>query len=169
VLAQAAKERVGTMQLLSKRAGVVSAVIAGAAAVTAIAASGVGLAATASPAAPKTAVIVDCSGAHVRPATFNRLCGDGSDYITGMHWVSWKTVAYGSGTEHVNDCNPSCARGKIYTYPVLLTAWRALARPHHPGQLYFSRLTEIHSGSLSRPHAARLPLTFTWHLSPSSS
>jgi hypothetical protein len=153
------------MKLMSKRAGVMSGVVAGAAAVAAIAASGVGFAATA---APKTAVIVDCSGAHARPATFNRLCGDGSDYITGMHWVSWKNVAYGSGTEHVNSCNPSCATSHhVYTYPVLLTAWRALPRPHHPGQLYFSRLTEIHTGSLSRPHAARLPLTFTWHLSPS--
>jgi hypothetical protein len=154
------------MKLLSKRAGVLSGVVAGAAAVAAIATSGVGFAATAAPAA-KTIVIVDCSGAHVKPATFNRLCGDGSDYITGMRWVSWKNVAYGSGTEHVNDCNPSCAGGKVYTYPVLLTAWRALPRPHHPSQKYFSRLTEIHTGSLTRPHAARLPLTFTWHLSPS--
>ena len=153
------------MKLLSKRAGVISGVVAGAAAVAAIAASGVGFAATT---APKPVVMVDCSGAHVKPATFNRLCGDGSDYVTGMHWVSWRGVAYGSGTEHVNDCNPSCASGKIYTYPVLLTAWRALPRPHHPGQRYFSRLTEIHTGSLTRPHAARLPLTFTWHLAPSA-
>lgn len=153
------------MKLLSKRAGVISGVVAGAAAVAAIAASGVGFAATT---APKPVVMVDCSGAHVKPATFNRLCGDGSDYVTGMHWVSWRGVAYGSGTEHVNDCNPSCASGKIYTYPVLLTAWRALPRPHHSGQRYFSRLTEIHTGSLTRPHAARLPLTFTWHLAPSA-
>ena len=132
---------------------------------SAVAASGVGFAATA---APKPFVMVDCSGAHAKPATFNRLCGDGSDYVTGMRWVSWKNVAYGSGTEHVNDCNPSCAGGKIYTYPVLLTAWRAGRGPHHANQEYFSRLTEIHTGSLSRPHAARLPLTFTWHLSPST-
>lgn len=156
------------MKLLSKRAGAVSAVAAAAAAISAVAASGVGLASTTRPAAPRPVVMVDCSGAHVKPATFNRLCGDGSDYITGMRWVSWKNVAYGSGTEHVNDCNPSCAGGKIYTYPVLLTAWRAEPRPGHPGQKYFSRMTEIHTGSLSRPHAARLPLTFTWHLSPSS-
>jgi len=156
------------MKLLSARTGIAGAVVAGGVAIAAVAASGAGFAATAAPAA-KTTVIVDCSGARVKPSAFNRLCGDGSDYITGMHWVSWKNIAYGSGTEHVNSCNPSCATSHhVYTYPVLLTAWRALPRPHHPGQRYFSRLTEIHTGSLTRPHAAKLPLTFTWHLSPSA-
>jgi hypothetical protein len=153
------------MKLLSKRAGVLSGVVAGAAAIAAVAASGVGLASTSAPAAGSV-VIVDCHGARVKPASYNHLCGDNSDHLSGMRWVSWKNVAYGSGAEHVNDCNPTCAAGRVYTYPVLLTAWRAKPRPDHPGQKYFSRLTEIHIGSLRRPGAARLPLTFTWHLAP---
>jgi len=155
-------------KLLSKRAGMVGGVIAGAVAAAAVAASGVGFAATAAPAAARSVVIADCHGARMKPGTFNRLCGDDSDYLTGVRWVSWKNVAYGRGTEHLNDCNPTCAAGHVYAYPVLLTAWRALARPGHAGQMYFSRLTEIHTGSLRRPGAATVPLTFTWHLAPSA-
>lgn len=152
------------MKLLSKRAGLLGGVVAGAGIIAAVAASGVGLAATSAPSATPSVVIVDCHGARANPATFNHLCGDNSDYLTSMRWVSWKNVAYGSGVEHLNDCNPTCAGGTVYTYPVLLTAWRAVARPGHPGQKYFSRMTEIHTGSLTRPGAARVPLTFTWHL-----
>jgi hypothetical protein len=150
------------MKLLSKRAGVLGGVVAGAAAIAAIAASGVGLAATAAPAAAKPVVIVNClSKAQVKPSSYVIACGDGNDYLTALHWVSWKNVAFGSGTEHLNDCNPSCAQGKVYTYPVLVTLWGSKARPHHPGQRYFSRLTEIHTGSLRRPGAAKVPLTYT--------
>jgi hypothetical protein len=155
------------MKLLSKGAGVLGGTVAAAAALAAVAASGVGLASTRAP-APGSVVIVDCHGARVKPGSVNHLCGDNSDYLSGLRWTSWKNVAYGSGTEHVNDCTPTCAAGTVYAYPVLLTAWRAEPRPGHPGQRYFSRLTEIHTGRLTRPGAARLPLTFTWHLAPSA-
>lgn len=154
------------MKLFSKRRGVLGVVVAGAAATAAVAASGVGLASTGAPAA-KSVVIVNClDKGQVKPSRYIIACGDGNDYLTGLHWVSWKNVAFGSGTEHLNDCNPSCAQGTIYTYPVLVTLWRAEARPGHPGTRYFSRLTEIHTGSLRRPGAARVPLTYTQHLAP---
>jgi hypothetical protein len=66
--------------------------------------------------------------------------------------VSWKSVAYGSGTLKVNSCNPNCATGKYIRYPVLTVLWRAESRPRHAGQRYFSRLTFIFTGK--RPAGA---------------
>jgi hypothetical protein len=155
---------VRTLKLASKRAGILGGVVAAAAAIGAIAASGVGFAATAVPAA-KSVVIVSCADkAQVRPSGYVIACGDGNDALSGLHWVSWKNVAFGSGTEELNGCEPSCAAGKIYKYPVLITLWRARSRPHHPGQQYFSRITLIHTGALTRPRAAKVPLTFTQSL-----
>jgi hypothetical protein len=39
-----------------------------------------------------------------------------------------------------------------------------VAWPHHSGRQYFSRMTLIHTGALSRPHE-KLPLTNTFELS----
>jgi hypothetical protein len=81
--------------------------------------------------------------------------------------TSWRNVAFGTGTEVVNDCFPSCVGGKFYSYPVLITLWRAVAWPHHSGRQYFSRMTLIHTGALSRKHY-KLSLTNTFVLGPTS-
>ena len=153
------------MKLLSARSRALGAAVAGCAAITALAASGTGLAATAAPAA-RPVVVVNCGKAQVEPSQFVLACADGNAYLKGLHWVSWRTVAFGSGTEAVNDCTPTCVGGKFYSYPVLITVWRPEARPGHHGQQFFSRLTVIHTGKLSRPHAATLPLTQTFDLFP---
>jgi len=142
------------------------ALAAGAAGVPALAS-----AARAGAAAARGVVLVNCVGrAQVRPGRYVLTCADGNDYLTGLRWVSWAGgAAFARGTEHVNDCVPSCAQGHFHAYPVLVTAWRAESRPGHAGQRYFSRLTEIYTGK--RPTYYRSggrkyhPQTVTWPLS----
>ncbi len=121
-------------------------------------------------AAPRGDVLVNCSGrAQARPHSYVLTCADGNDYVAGLRWVSWSgAAAFGRGTEHVNDCVPNCAEGHFRAYPVLITAWRAVPRPRHAGQRYFSRLTEIYTGKRPTyyrgPGKKYYPQTVTWHL-----
>jgi hypothetical protein len=102
----------------------------------------------------------------VKPREYILTCADAGDVLIRLHWVSWGTDAYGRGTEHIHDCYPYCAGSTTYiNYPVLVVLWRAEARPGHAGQKYFTRLTEIHTGSLVLPHFHNLPRTETWKLS----
>ena len=127
--------------------------------VLAVAGTGTAVALAASPAsagpvvAPKLVLVNACTGAgQVRPGKYEPGCMPSSEYFTGLKWVSWHSAAYGSGTLKVNNCDPSssCGPSKFTKYPVLTVLWRAEARPGHPGQDYFSRLTFIFTGK--RPH-----------------
>jgi hypothetical protein len=88
--------------------------------------------------------------------------------LTHLTWVSWRSVAYGSGTERVNSCIPNCAAGHFHSYHALITLWRARARGHGTGQLKFTRLTEVYTGARPLRFTAagkrHHPLTFTWHV-----
>ena len=123
----------------------------------------------ASPSRPASGpvVLVNCGTAQVKPSGFTLACADDGAYLTNLHWVSWSNVAFGTGTEHLNACYPACDSGLFYTYPVLVTVWRAQGRPGHAGQKYFSRMTVIHTGKLSRKHERALPVTQTFPLFPS--
>lgn len=145
----------------------IAAAVGSCAAVAALVAAG--QAASAAQAAPvsHSVVLINCSGkAQVRPSRYILTCADDGDYLTGIRWVSWGNVAFGSATEHIENCYPYCAsrRNRWYTYPVLLTLWRAKSRPGHAGQTYFTRLTEIRTGSLKLPHDPNLSQTYTWPL-----
>jgi hypothetical protein len=153
------------MLLSSRRSRAIAALIASCGAVAATVAAATGPAAAA-PAAAKPVVIVNCTGhGQVEPSSYILTCADDGIGLEKLHWVSWKGVAFGSGTEYVNNCFPNCAAGKFYTFPVLITLWGAKARPGHAGQQYFSELTLIHTGKLTRPHL-RVPLTDTFGLLP---
>lgn len=82
----------------------------------------------------------------VLPRKYILTCADANNYLTGLRWVSWRTVAFGSGIEHINSCQPSCAAGHFRRYRVLVNLWRARPRAHHHGQLKFTRLTVIYQG-----------------------
>lgn len=133
-------------------------------------AAGLPALASARPAAPRGDVIVNCLGRpQVRPRSYVLACADGNDYLNGLRWVSWSGGAgFARGTEHVNNCVPDCAQGHFHAYPVLVTVWRARPRAGHPGQRYFSRLTEIYTAG--RPAYYRAggkkyyPQTVTWRL-----
>lgn len=93
-------------------------------------------------------VVVDCVGdAQSKPGIMILACADAGDVLTGLHWSSWGNQAFGTGTEKINDCTPDCADGKFISYPALVVLWRPEARPGHPGQRYFSRVTRIYTGA----------------------
>ena len=150
------------MNVLSKRVGI-AVVACGAAAVVALTSSA--SLASASRSASGPVVLVNCGTGQVKPFGFVLACADGNAYLRKLSWVSWQGVAFGSGTEVVNSCQPTCVGGTFYSFPVLVTAWAAKARPGHHGQRYFSELTLIHTGSLHRGHFS-VPLTQTYPLPP---
>ena len=50
------------------------------------------------------------------------LSGDGTTSLWNMTWPTWNpTEAIGTGTEKIDDCNPSCATGKLYPVSVTVT------------------------------------------------
>jgi hypothetical protein len=50
------------------------------------------------------------------------LSGDGTTSLWNMTWPTWNpTEAVGIGTEKIDDCNPSCATGKLYPVHVTVT------------------------------------------------
>lgn len=89
-----------------------------------------------------------CDGhSAVKPSTFDLPgCMPSSEYLTGLRWVSWRHVGYGSGEFAINNCTPSCAEGKYVRHPILTVVWGAKPWPRHAGEYYFSRLTIIFTG-----------------------
>jgi hypothetical protein len=118
-------------------------------------------AAAPAPAAAAT-VVVSCLGqGQVRPTGFVLTCADANDYLSKLTWAAWgSTAAFATGTEWMNDCVPSCARGHFHSYAVLAVLWRAAPRPGHAGEQHYTRLTIIYRGS--RP--AAFPVTRTLDL-----
>ena len=101
------------------------------------------------PAGPSPVVLVNpCPPGQglVKPSTYDNGCMASQEFVSGLSWTSWKSVAFGSGTLKVNNCNPSCAMGKYVKFPILVVLWRAKPWPHHAGRQYFSRLTWIFTG-----------------------
>jgi len=143
------------MKLTRARALLGAGLLAAAGAASAIVVTAVPAAAASSP-----VVLVNCAGhGKVRPAVYDIGCMPSSEYVAGLTWTSWRSVAFGSGTLKVNDCTPTCAAGKYINYPILTVLWRAEAWPKHAGKDYFSRLTWIFTGK--RSAGARVSQTFT--------
>jgi hypothetical protein len=114
-------------------------------------------------------VLVNCQHhAVILPHTFTLTCADANDVLTSLSWVSWRNVAFGSGTERINNCIPNCAAGHFHSYRALITVWRARARGHGTGQLKFTRLTEVYTGArpvrVTASGKRHHPATFTWHV-----
>ena len=112
-------------------------------------AAGSATAGTASAATTARPVVVSCTGAaQTRPGTMILTCADAGDVLTSLHWTSWgDSEAFGTAIEKINNCTPNCAEGKFISYPALVALWRPEARPGHPGQRYFSRVTRIYTGA----------------------
>ena len=136
--------------------------------------SGAATPASARAAAPRSTVVVDCSGQqHTHPSSFILTCADANDALTALHWVSWaNNQAFGTGTEKVNTCTPDCADGKLVSYPALITLWRPEPLPGHPGVRYFTRITRIYPANRPPLYNCQgkhtcYPLTSTLSLAPS--
>ena len=114
-------------------------------------------------------VLVNCQHhAVILPRSFTLTCADANDVLTGLSWVSWRNVAFGSGTERINTCMPNCAAGHFHSYRALITLWRPRARGHGTGQLKFTRLTEVYTAArpvrVTASGKRHHPATFTWHV-----
>jgi hypothetical protein len=124
------------------------------------AASAIVVTAVPADAASSQVVLVNCAGhGKVRPGVYDIGCMPSSEYVAGLKWTSWRSVAFGSGTLKVNNCTPTCAAGKYISYPILTVLWCAEAWPKHSGSRYFTRLAWIFTGN--RPAHARASQTFT--------
>jgi hypothetical protein len=125
-------------------------------------AAGTAIAASSSPAATPQYVLISYCGDHgnVRPSTEDLPgCMPSNELMNKLKWVSWRSVAYGSGNLAVNNCSPSssCGPAKFTKYPVLIVLWRPEAWSGHAGRDYFSRITWIFTGK--RP--SHTPVTQT--------
>lgn len=104
----------------------------------------------------------------VLPRKFILTCADANDFLTRLHWASWRSVAFASGFEHINNCKPNCAAGKFHRYRVLVTLWRPRLQAHHHGLRHFTRLTVLYQGRrplvVNAHGKAHHPQTVTWRL-----
>lgn len=70
-------------------------------------------------------VIAKCQGTpEIRPTTISALhCGTNADiWIDGLNWTKWdQDSAVGTGTVHLNSCQPSCSAGNYNLEPVTVT------------------------------------------------
>ena len=50
------------------------------------------------------------------------LSGDSTTFLANMTWTTWSgTGAVGTGTYKINDCNPNCAAGHVYSVATMVT------------------------------------------------
>ena len=118
----------------------------------------------ANPAATQpSVVVVDClSKQQTRPSSFVLTCADAGDVLTALHWVSWASQAFGTGTEMIKTCKPNCAEGGFASYPALIALWRPEPLPGLThGVLCYAGSPGSH-GQTARPSllpAARTPAT----------
>jgi hypothetical protein len=154
--------RFSRMKVALAAAGITaSGVVAGM--VVAAAPASAGPARALTPAASQV-VLVQCNGhGQVEPRGYNIGCMPSNVLMTKLRWVSWHTVAYGSGILAVNNCTPSssCGLSKFTRYPILIVLWRAATWHGHPGKHYFSRMTYILDGKrpsgVAATHTSVLP------------
>lgn len=93
---------------------------------------------------PLPGVIADCTSPppyrlSTRPSAITLACADDGLGVEEMTWTSWTTsAATGHGTFWEKLCKPSCATGKIGTYPVAVRVSAVKTSSQGP---WFSRLT----------------------------
>ncbi|WP_433527273.1 hypothetical protein ACQPZ2_21975 [Nocardia pseudovaccinii] len=126
---------------------IIRAAIIAAATVTAAAGAGVLLAPSASASMSDTpdvppALVSDCGGPHaVEPPSLTLTCADGNNMIIDITWQLWSGAhAVGYGTQHRNDCTPSCAAGRFIDSPAVLMLDDPRPFADAPGN-YFARVT----------------------------
>lgn len=107
-------------------------------------------AATTAPAAETAAapVVLDCVGKpQSQPRQYVLACGDGNNYLTGMHWTQWGGgSARATGTDVANDCKPYCAAGHFHDYPVDVTLTDPVPWQGHADGTRFTKATLFYLG-----------------------
>lgn len=106
-----------------------------------------------SAASPSQTVVFDCPGQHalVRPKSIILTCADGNAYFAKLAWTSWTPgLASAKGSLVMNDCIPYCAVGHFHSYPAIVVLWGSQAVKNHPGEIAYTRLTQILTGPRPR-------------------
>jgi hypothetical protein len=105
-------------------------------------------AATTRAARPRQFVVLNCANRGViRPRSFQLACADGNDYLSRLHWQAWgQGYATATGTQTMNDCQPSCAQGKFHSYPIRVIFWGGEAVSGHPGEQRYTMVTLLYTG-----------------------
>jgi hypothetical protein len=100
-------------------------------------------------AAPAAGVVLNCSSqAQTRPGAYLVDCGDGGNYLAGLHWTGWGTdTATATGSDNVNDCRPNCAAGAFHPYPVTVTLARPAPWAGHSGTNRYTQLDVHYTGA----------------------
>ena len=92
-------------------------------------------------AATASRVVVTCGGSGVsRPAGIVVTCRTAATFLVRVKWHSWGPKATGQATALINNCLPTCLKGKFGMYPVSVTLQQPLAWPGHAGRSYYSKL-----------------------------
>lgn len=103
----------------------------------------------------------------VEPASWSSGCTGGSANLVDLLWHDWGGgVAVANGTDRYNDCDPSCADGTIYEFPVELRVDRPrrCAAGGGPARIYtrFSIVTTYPEGNeVGQPPGRSEPSTFS--------
>ncbi|WP_042418045.1 hypothetical protein [Streptacidiphilus anmyonensis] len=121
---------------------------------TAAAATAAAIPATAATSSPRTTaqtadtVVLDCQGqAQTQPGTYLLACGDGNNYLTGIHWTAWTAdSATATATDNANDCQPNCAAGRFHGYPVTVTLDEPRSASAGSGPAAYTHVTLHYTG-----------------------
>jgi hypothetical protein len=100
----------------------------------------------ASTASASRTVVYNClKHTQVRPKSFVFTCADSNNYLSKLSWSNWTpTLATATGNQVVNDCLPTCVKGKFHSYRAVAIFWRKEPVAHHPGEKYFTRVTLLY-------------------------
>jgi hypothetical protein len=95
-------------------------------------------------------VMFDCPGeaAQVKPSSYMTYCADGGETYVKMNWTSWTPqIASATSVLGVNTCTPNCAAGHTKEYPALNVLWGSTSVKGHPGELAYTHMTVIFTGT----------------------
>jgi hypothetical protein len=125
---------------------------------------------TPSTAKPSRFVVIDCaSKPRTRPVSFVIACADGNNYLTRLTWTKWtQGLASGEGRETANDCQPSCAQGKLHIFHVQVILRGSAVVKRHGRERRYTTLTLHYPGLRPRYQDGRKwisgPETVTYQL-----
>jgi hypothetical protein len=136
---------------------VLATCVAGSASAASTASTSIAAPPTPSTAKPSRFVVIDCaSKPRTRPVSFVIACADGNNYLTRLTWTKWtQGLASGAGRETANDCQPSCAQGKLHIFHVQVILRGSAVVKRHGRERRYTTLTLHYPGLRPRYHDGR--------------
>ena len=100
------------------------------------------------------------------PSAWSSGCLGGSANFDSLSWSGWGAEgAVGNGQARPNDCEPDCARGTIYSYPVRMVAKGLRPCVAEPGNSQYTSLETVINFPAGNPFGeAAGPHASTWRV-----